>query len=58
VLAIGNEQPAKALGPNGSHEALSDGALLNRHVHRRRAVRRKPFESRIPSIRFVGGSFH
>jgi hypothetical protein len=37
-------------------EAFSVSIGVSRQLHRRRAVRRKPFELRIPSIRCVGAS--
>ena len=43
------------LGPNGPDEALGHRVGVSRQLHCRRAVRRKPFELLIPSIRCVAG---
>jgi RNase P protein component len=39
-----------------THKPLRVGIGVSRQLHRRRAVRRNPFELRIPSIRCVGAS--
>jgi hypothetical protein len=46
----------KALAFDGSHKPLRVGVGVSRQLHRRRAVRRKPFRLPIPSIRYMGAS--
>jgi hypothetical protein len=46
----------EALAADGANDALDVRVGVSRQLHRRRAVRRKPFELRIPSIRCVGAS--
>jgi hypothetical protein len=49
-------QPVKAFFLDRPHETFRVGVGVSRQLHRRRAVRRKPFELPIPSIRYVAES--
>ncbi len=49
TLAEGNDA-IETFMFDGANEALGMGIGVSRQLHRRRAVRRKPFASRIPSI--------
>jgi len=50
-----NEE-VQTLAPNGANQAFAECVGMSGRVHRLRAVRPKPFESRIPFIRYIGAS--
>lgn len=53
---IDHQDVVETFAPNRSDQALRIGVGVSRQLHRRRAVRRKPFELHIPSIRYMGTS--
>jgi hypothetical protein len=46
----------QTLAAEGADQSLHIRVGVSRQLHRRRAVRRKPFRLPIPSIRYMGAS--
>jgi len=52
---VEDDHVIETLASDRSDQAFDEGIRLGCRLHRQRAVRHKPFGSRIPSIRSVAG---
>jgi hypothetical protein len=55
-VLVPHDDMVQTLPPDRADHALNEWIGVSRQLHRRRAVRRKPFELPIPSIRYMGAS--
>ncbi len=57
VILAEDQDVVEAFATEAAEEAFADGIGVSCRLHHRRAVRHKPFELPIPSIRSVAGRF-
>jgi hypothetical protein len=54
VTLVQRNHPVQAFAPNCANHSFAERVGMSGRLHRLRAVRPKPFESRIPFIRYIG----
>jgi hypothetical protein len=52
---VDGDEPVETLAAHRTDQSFTEGVGVSRQLHRRQAVRPKPFELLIPSIRCVAG---